>query len=78
MCSIMLNASATPPGTTRPLAMSALWIREDRPSGLGVWSRDEVTRINFEDFRAFGPSKADCFEGRSPFQCLEMLGKVIG
>jgi hypothetical protein len=31
-----------------------------------VWSRDEVTRIDDEDFRVFGPGSTDSLEGRFP------------
>ncbi len=33
---------------------------------LGVWSRDEVTRIDGEGLRVFRPSSADGLEGRFP------------
>ena len=46
--------------------------------GLDVWSRDEVTRVEFEDFWCCRPGVADGFERGLPPERLEMLGKVIG
>ena len=45
---------------------------------LDVWSRDEVTRIDFEDFGSIRPCKVDRLEGRFPFQRFEVLGEIIG
>ncbi len=43
---------------------------------LGVWSRDEVTRVKFEDVGRCRPGMADGFEGvlhRSALRCLARL-----
>ena len=45
---------------------------------LGVWSRNEVVRIDFEDCGSFRPGLADDLIGRSPFQGLQVLGEVVG
>jgi ribonucleoside-diphosphate reductase alpha chain len=45
---------------------------------LGVWSRNEVVRINFEDCGKFCPGLADDLIGCSPFQSLQVLGEVVG
>lgn len=47
-------------------------------SALGVWSRDEVARVNFENLRAFRPCMSDRLEGRPPLQRFEVPGKIIG
>src|SRR5215471_12360646 len=52
--------------------------RSPLASGLGVWSRNEVVRIDFEDWWVFGPGLADDLIGRSPFQGLQVLGEVAG
>ena len=50
-------------------------VNQDR---LGVWSRNEVVRIDFEDCGNFRPGLADDLIGRSPFQGLQVLGEVVG
>ena len=45
-------------------------------AGLGVRSRDEVTRLGFEYSRGFLPGLNDCLLRRFPSQRLEVLGKV--
>src|SRR4028118_2031249 len=45
---------------------------------LGVWSRDEVVRVNLEDRRVLGPGVADRLERGSPPWRLEVLGEVVG
>src|SRR4051812_45784407 len=44
----------------------------------GVWSRDEVVRVDFERSRVLCPGLADRLEGGSPSEPLEVLGKVVG
>lgn len=53
---------------------------ELRPGGqaLGVWSRDEVTRIDFKDVGHFGPCLADRFERRLQADSFEMFGEIAG
>ena len=46
--------------------------------GLGVWSRDEVTWIEFEDVGRFGPGLADRFERRFPTDGFAVFGAIIG
>jgi hypothetical protein len=50
----------------------------DGISALGVWSRGEVTWVEFEDVGCFGPGLADCFERRPPPDSFEVLGKIVG
>src|SRR4051794_32297001 len=45
---------------------------------LGVWSRDEVVRVDFERGRVFRPSLADGLERGSPSEPLQVLSEVIG
>src|SRR5918997_6683898 len=45
---------------------------------LGVWSRDEVVRVDLEDGGVLGPGVADRREGGPPLQRLEVLGEVVG
>ena len=45
---------------------------------LGVWSRDEVARVKFEDVGCFGPGPAYGLERRLSPDCLEVLGEVVG
>ena len=47
-------------------------------SNLGVWSRNEVTRIGFEYSRIFLPSLNNGLIRRFPSQRFEVLGKVKG
>lgn len=44
----------------------------------GVWSRDELVRVDLEACRVLGPGLADGLEGCSPSQRLEVLGEVVG
>ena len=48
------------------------------PSKLGVWSRDEVVRVDFERSRVRCPGLADRLEGGSPSQPLQVLSEVVG
>src|SRR5215213_927299 len=41
---------------------------------LGVWSRDEVVRVNLGRSRVLGAGLADSLEGGSPLQPLQVLG----
>src|SRR5215212_4229689 len=45
---------------------------------LGVWSRDEVVRIDLEGRWVLCPGLADGLEGGSPLQPLQVLGEVVG
>ena len=45
---------------------------------LGVWSRNEVVRIDFEDCGNFRPGLADDLIRRTPFEGLQVLGEVVG
>ena len=47
-------------------------------SDLGVWSRDEVTRVGFEYSRVFLPGIHNGLVGCFPSQGLEVSGKVKG
>ncbi len=47
-------------------------------SFLGIWSRNEVVRVNFEDRWDFDPGLANGLVGRSPPQGFEVLGEVVG
>src|ERR687884_682728 len=44
---------------------------------LGVWSRDEVVRVDLERSRVLCPGLADGLNGGSPSEPLEVLGKVV-
>src|SRR5215217_7180729 len=46
--------------------------------GLGVWSRDEVVRVDLEGRSVPGPGVADRLERGPPAQRLEVLGEVVG
>src|SRR5215218_7449553 len=46
--------------------------------GLGVWSRDEVVRVDLERGRVSGPSVTDGLERGSPSQRFQVLGEVVG
>src|SRR5215204_2014752 len=45
---------------------------------LGVWSRDEVVRVDLERSRVLCPGLADRLERGSPLEPLEVLGEVVG
>ena len=45
---------------------------------LGVWSRDEVTWVEFEDIGCFGPGLADRLERRFPADGFEVFGEIVG
>src|SRR5215204_3794384 len=45
---------------------------------LGVWSRDEVVRVDLEGCRVLCPGLADRLERGSPLEPLEVLGEVVG
>src|SRR3954452_17049681 len=49
-----------------------------KPRRLGVWSWDEVVRVDLERSRVLGPGLADGLEGGSPLQPLEVLGEGVG
>src|SRR3954466_1789347 len=52
--------------------------RSGRSRQGGVWSRDEVVRVDLEGCRVLCPGLADGLEGGSPSQPLEVLGEVVG
>jgi len=71
------------PSSDPPLAFDeTAHIRLLYPPGcgeiLGVWSRDEVTRFEFEDAGRFGPGLANRFERRFPADGFEVFGEIIG
>jgi DNA sulfur modification protein DndC len=61
--------------------IQAIWaadvLRFGDEQRLGVWSRDEVVRVDGERRRVFCPSIADGLEWRAPSQRLEVLGEVV-
>ena len=47
-------------------------------NALGVWSCNEVARVDFKDRRVFGPCLAYDLVGRSRAESLEVPGEVVG
>src|SRR5215213_9353546 len=45
---------------------------------LGVWSRDEVVRVDLERSRVFCPGLADRLERGSPSEPLQVFAEVVG
>jgi hypothetical protein len=45
---------------------------------LGVWSRNDVVRVDFENRRVVRPGIADGLVGRAPSQGLQVLGEAVG
>ena len=58
--------------------LSATVCKDSELSVLGVWSRDEVTRVKFENFWCVVPGLADGLEGCFPLESLEVLGEIVG
>lgn len=44
---------------------------------LGVWSRNEVVRVDLEHSRVGCPGAADCLKRCFPLQRFEVFGKVV-
>src|SRR3954470_24131460 len=62
----MAGSSQTdPPGVTHPRTWESTHriLSPIRPHGLGVWSRDEVVRVDLERSRVLCPGLADRLEG---------------
>src|SRR4051812_27839193 len=70
--------------TTTPAARQTITLdpQNENPSTpavvLGVWSRDEVVRVDLERGWVSGPGVTDGLERGSPSQRFQVLGAVVG
>src|SRR3954462_3781983 len=88
-CVSAWNRAITTPTTMAPriagpeaaiTVQSAAWTMSSASASfiLGVWSRDEVVRVDLEGCWVLCPGLADGLEGGSPLQPLEVLAEVVG